>query len=206
MIDWLRELVSCESPSNSEAALARCADLLTGWGDEAVGRPAHRIVRNAGPHLLWRAPDPGVLLLGHFDTVWPLGTLTDWPMTVVDGVARGPGVFDMKAGIVQMLTAVELVTDVSRVSVLLTCDEEIGSLTSRDLIEDEARRAGAVLVCEPSADGGAVKIARKGCASYQVAVAGRASHAGLEPELGVNAGIELAHQVLALEPLASLAP
>ncbi len=93
--------------------------------------------------------------------------------------------------------------DRSKVSVLLTCDEEIGSVTSRSLIEEEARRVKAVLVCEPSADGGAVKVARKGLAGYRVAVTGRAAHAGLEPELGVNAGIELAHQVLALQALAA---
>jgi glutamate carboxypeptidase len=116
--------------------------------------------------------------------------------------ASGPGVFDMKAGIVQLLAAVRLVADRSQVSVLLTGDEETGSATSRSLIEAEARRVRAVLVCEPSADGGAVKIARKGGASYRLSVAGRAAHAGLEPELGVNASIELAHQILDLASLA----
>ncbi|MEV4199369.1 M20 family metallopeptidase [Micromonospora globbae] len=199
----MQELTSCESPSGDVAALVRCADLLTGWGNAALGRNASRIVRAGLPHLLWPAPDPAVLLLGHFDTVWPVGTLAEWPVTVHDGVARGPGVFDMKAGIVQMLTAAELAAGVDRVSVVLTCDEETGSRTSRDLIEEEARQAGAVLVCEPSADGGAVKVARKGCAGYQLRVTGRAAHAGLEPELGVNAAVELAHQVLELEHLAS---
>ncbi|MBT8226138.1 MAG: M20 family metallopeptidase [Dactylosporangium sp.] len=203
MVEWLADLVSHESPSNDPALLAACADVLTGWGEAALGRPATRVVRDGRPHLLWRAPKQGVLLLGHFDTVWPSGTTAQWPMTVVDGVARGPGVFDMKAGIVQMLTALELVADTSRVSLLLTCDEETGSHTSRELIEQEARRAGAILVCEPSADGGAAKVARKGTADYRIMVTGRAAHAGLEPELGVNAGIELAHQVLALEALAS---
>lgn len=193
MVEHLGELVSCESPSGATEALGRCADLLTGWGDAAVGRPAQRVTVGGNPHLLWSAHDPAVLLLGHFDTVWPLGTITDWPMTIRDGVASGPGVFDMKAGIVQLLTAVDLTADVSRVSVLLTCDEETGSATSRSLIEREARRVGAVLVCEPSADGGAVKVARKGIAEYRIHVAGRAAHAGLEPELGANAGIELAH-------------
>ncbi|MQA25276.1 MAG: M20/M25/M40 family metallo-hydrolase [Micromonosporaceae bacterium] len=205
MVEQLHVLVACESPSNSLAALGDCADLLAGWGEEALGRPARRVVRDGLPHLLWEALDPRVVLLGHFDTVWPLGTIADWPLTVRDGVASGPGVFDMKAGIVQMLTAVELAAEPSRVSILLTCDEETGSATSRDLIETQARRHRAVLVCEPSADGGAVKVARKGTAWYRIAVAGRASHAGLEPELGVNAGIELAHQVLALERLASRA-
>ncbi|WP_189112585.1 M20 family metallopeptidase [Pilimelia terevasa] len=203
MVDRLFELVTCESPSGEVAALERCAGLLAEWGEAALDRSVRRVVRGNDPHLLWRAPDPAVLLLGHFDTVWPLGTVVDWPMSVADGVASGPGVFDMKAGIVQMLTAVELLRDRQRVSVLLTCDEETGSATSRDLIEEEARRVGAVLVCEPSADGGAVKVARKGTAGYRLSIVGRAAHAGLEPELGVNAGVELAHQVLASQALAA---
>ncbi|WP_406234878.1 M20/M25/M40 family metallo-hydrolase [Nocardia sp. NBC_01009] len=154
-------------------------------------------------HLLSEAEDPKVLLLGHFDTVWPVGTTADWPFSVSDGIASGPGTFDMKAGIVQAITAIELLPDASHVSVLLTSDEEVGSATSRDLIEDQARKAGAVLVCEPSADGGAVKTGRKGIANYRVEVTGKAAHAGLEPELGVNAGIELAHQILSIAGLSS---
>ncbi len=203
MVTRLAELVDCESPSGAPSALTRCADLLNVWGDDAVGRPADRWVREGMPHLVWRAPDPVVLVVGHFDTVWPLGTVADWPLTVSDGVASGPGVFDMKAGIVQMLAAVTLVTDPSQVSVVLNCDEEIGSPTSRPLIEAEARRARAVLICEPSGDDGALKVARKGVATYAVTVLGRAAHAGLEPERGVNAAIELAHQVLGLQSLAA---
>src|SRR6266498_633691 len=204
MVDRLAELVSCESPSGVLHALERCADLLIAWGDDAVGRPAERVERDGMPHLRWRAPDPTVLVLGHFDTVWPLGTVADWPMTVRDGVASGPGVFDMKAGIVQGLAAFELVADRSKVNFLLTCDEEIGSITSRSLIEEEARQVKAVLVCEPSADSGAARhdhpVPRDTLAGYRVVVMGRAAHAGLEPELGVNAGIELALQVLAVQP------
>ncbi|WP_285601407.1 M20/M25/M40 family metallo-hydrolase [Kineosporia sp. NBRC 101731] len=154
------------------------------------------------PHLLWPGRDDGVLLLGHFDTVWPAGTLVDWPFAVEAGVARGPGVFDMKAGIVQMLAAVSTLADPGAVTVLLTGDEEVGSPTSRAVIEREALRAQAVLVCEPSADGAAVKIARKGIADYELRVRGRAAHAGLEPELGVNATVEIAHQILAAQALA----
>jgi glutamate carboxypeptidase len=205
MVGRLAALVTCESPSGARAALDTCADLLLPWGDAALRRQGRRVVREGLPHLLWRAPVPTVLVLGHFDTVWPLGTTVDWPLTVREGVASGPGVFDMKAGIVQALTAIALVADPSRVSLLLTCDEETGSATSRSLIEEEASHVAVVLVCEPSADGGAVKVARKGVASYRVNVTGRAAHAGLEPELGVNAGIELAHQVLALETLAASA-
>jgi glutamate carboxypeptidase len=110
-------------------------------------------------------------------------------------------VFDMKAGIVQAFAALEALADVSGVSVLLTSDEEIGSATSRALIEDCARSSQAVLVCEPSADGGAVKIGRKGIAGYRVRLTGRAAHAGLEPWLGVNAALEMAEQMLAVAKL-----
>ncbi|HEY7143680.1 MAG TPA: M20/M25/M40 family metallo-hydrolase [Streptosporangiaceae bacterium] len=202
----LAELVECESPSADTAALNRCAALLADMGAEVFGRPPE--LRTAGglPHLLWPAAsqDP-VLILGHFDTVWPLGTLADWPYAVADGIASGPGVFDMKAGIVQALAAVALLAPAGldgSVSLLLTSDEEVGSGTSRPLIEERASAAAAVLVCEPSADGGAVKIARKGVSGYRIGVRGRAAHAGLEPERGVNAGLELAHQVLDLARLA----
>jgi glutamate carboxypeptidase len=204
---WMRrrlaELVACESPSADPAALARCAALLDDMGTEAFGRPAERLTAGGRPHLLWPAGTPRpVLILGHFDTVWPLGTLADWPYTVTDGIASGPGVFDMKAGIIQALAAVTLLSQKDSVSLLLTSDEEVGSPSSRTLIEDQARAAAAVLVCEPSADGGAVKIARKGVSGYQVGIRGRAAHAGLEPDRGVNASVELAHQVLELAKLA----
>ncbi|UGQ14864.1 M20 family metallopeptidase [Yinghuangia sp. ASG 101] len=202
MTDLLAELVACESPSGNVPALNRCADLVAEAGRAVLGYLPQRIATEDGPHLLWAgdSPDP-VMLLGHFDTVWPVGTLNDIPFTIQDGVARGPGVFDMKAGIVQMLTAASLVEDPFRIRLLLTCDEETGSLTSRELVESQAHSARAVLVGEPSADGGAVKIARKGISGYQVTAQGRAAHAGLEPELGINAGLEIAAQALAIAEL-----
>jgi glutamate carboxypeptidase len=104
-------------------------------------------------------------------------------------------VFDMKAGIVQAIYGLSELDDLSHVEILITCDEEVGSYSSRELIEERARAAGAVLVLEPAADGGAVKTARKGVGTFRVDIAGRASHAGLEPEKGVNALVELAAQV-----------
>lgn len=198
MTERLEVLVACESPTSDCEGLGGCADVLTPWGNAAVGRQAERITVEGHPHLLWTSPDPAVLLLGHFDTVWPLGTTNAWPFAIRGDAATGPGVFDMKTGIVQMLAAAELARDPSRISILLTSDEETGSQTSRELIEREAKRAGAVLVCEPSAEGGALKIARKGVARYQIHIQGQASHSGLNPELGVNAAVELAHQVLTL--------
>jgi glutamate carboxypeptidase len=146
---------------------------------------------------VWRRKgDRPVLLLCHFDTVWPPGTLAAFPFEVEDGVARGPGTFDMKAGIVQCVEAVRQVRE-GPVTVLFTADEEVGSPTSRALIEDEARGARAVLVLEPAA-GRAVKVARKGTGTYRVEVAGRAAHAGLAPDEGVNAALELARQIEAI--------
>jgi glutamate carboxypeptidase len=205
MVDRLATLVACESPPGSVPHLNACAELLASWGTEVLGRPARWEVREGLPHLLWAAPDQRVLLLGHFDTVWPLGTIEQWPFTVTAGTATGPGVCDMKAGIVQMLAALGMLADTSGVGVLLTCDEESGSFTSRALIEEQARRSGAVLVCEPSAPDGALKVARKGGSAYQLEVRGRAAHAGVEPHLGINATVEVAHQVLAVQGLACAA-
>ncbi|MFX0576936.1 M20 family metallopeptidase [Nocardia nepalensis] len=203
MLDRLQVLVNCESPSNAPIQLESCATLLHPWLSTALDRPVQLKRVGENVHLVAEAEDPKVLVLGHFDTVWPVGTTEEWPFSVTDGIASGPGTFDMKAGIVQAITAIELLSDSSHVSVLLTSDEEVGSTTSRQLIEDQARKAGAVLVCEPSADGGAVKIGRKGIANYRVEVTGKAAHAGLEPELGVNAAVELAHQILTIADLAT---
>ncbi|MCG5449760.1 M20/M25/M40 family metallo-hydrolase [Micromonospora hortensis] len=201
MVDRLGTLVASESAPGSLPHLESCADLLTRWGEEALGRPARRVVIDGLPHLLWPAASQRVLLLGHFDTVFPVGTIRSRPFTVRNDVATGPGVCDMKGGIVQMFTALRLVADTSTVGVLLTCDEESGSVTSRPLIEREARRSGAVLVCEAATPDGHVKVARKGGSVYRLTVRGRAAHAGVEPRRGVNATVEVAHQVLTLGAL-----
>ena len=203
-VDRLAELVALESPPGALGPLGRCADLLTQWGTAVLGRPPRRVLRDGLPHLLWAAQDQRVLMVGHFDTVWAEGTIRDWPFTVDGDRATGPGVLDMKAGIVQMFAALEALPEAatSRVGVLLTCDEETGSVTSRPLIEQEARRSGAVLVCEPGMPDGQLKIARKGGSVYRLTARGRAAHAGVEPHLGVNATVELAHHVLAVQLLA----
>jgi glutamate carboxypeptidase len=151
-----------------------------------------------------------VLVLAHHDTVWPLGSLGTHPFSVGDGVLRGPGCFDMKAGLVLALHALAELGSASQwgpggVTLLVTGDEELGSPTSRGLIEAEAAGCRAALVLEASADGGALKTARKGVSLYEVRAVGRAAHAGLEPERGVNATTELAHQVLAVAGLADAA-
>ncbi|MEV4511106.1 M20/M25/M40 family metallo-hydrolase [Dactylosporangium sp. NPDC049525] len=201
MLDRLGNLVACESAPGSLPHLESCAGLLADWGSQALGRPARRVVIDGLPHLLWPTADQQVLLLGHFDTVFPVGTIRSRPFTVVGDRATGPGVCDMKAGIVQMLAALRLIEDTSRVGVLLTCDEETGSVTSRALIEREAKRSAAVLVCESATPEGHVKVARKGGSVYSLTVHGRAAHAGVEPQRGINATVEVAHQILALDAL-----
>jgi glutamate carboxypeptidase len=199
MLADLATLVTAESPSADTAATAACADVVADLGVRLTGRSPERIEAGDRTHLRWRfgSGPTRVLLLGHLDTVWPVGTLARWPFTVTGGSATGPGVVDMKAGLVQLFHALSAVESMEGVAVLVTSDEEIGSVTSRRLIEQTARGAAATLVLEPSA-AGALKIARKGIAMYRVLVTGRASHAGLAPEEGVNAGVELAHQVIAL--------
>ncbi len=197
MIDDVRRLVSIESPSRDLGALRRSADELADIMSERLGS-LPKIVESAnGPHVHWSGGgEPRVLIVGHHDTVFPLGALEQRPFTVEGGRATGPGVFDMKGGIVQAVHGVATLADRSGVEILISADEEIGSGESRDLIIERARACGAVLVLEPSADGGALKTARKGTGTFEVLVSGKAAHAGLEPEKGVNALVEVAHLVL----------
>jgi glutamate carboxypeptidase len=197
----IEELVTCESPSADLAAVARSADVVAAVGERRLGRAPERIVLDGCTHLRWRLGDgpSRVLVLGHHDTVWPLGSLAAHPYTMIDDVLRGPGCFDMKAGLAMAMHAL---AGRGGVTLLVTGDEELGSPTSRALIEQEAAGRVAALVLEASADGGALKIKRKGISQYRVSAAGRAAHAGLEPERGVNATVELAHQVLAVSALA----
>jgi glutamate carboxypeptidase len=203
MLADIAELVGCESPSADLASVARSADTVTAVGQRLLGASPDRIVIDGRTHLRWRfgAGPARVLVLGHHDTVWPLGSLATHPCTVEGGVLRGPGCFDMKAGVVMAMRAIATLPDRGGVTLLITGDEEIGSPTSRELIETEATGCDAALVLEASATGGALKTARKGVVGYRVTVHGRAAHAGLEPEKGVNAAVELAHQLLAVAAL-----
>ena len=193
MLADLEALVSCESPSRDIERLQTHAQLLSGLMERMLGSAPTLIDSPVGPHIHWRGGnDPKVLILGHHDTVHRAGTLSRLPFSVRDGKATGPGVFDMKAGIVQAIYAVASLEDSSHVEILLSADEEIGSHASRALIEERAIACGAVLVLEPSADGGALKIGRKGTGTITLSIEGRASHAGLEPEKGINSLVELA--------------
>jgi glutamate carboxypeptidase len=206
MLDDTGELVRCESPSADLAAVKRSAEAVAALGQRLTGR-APLVIADAGPtHLRWDFGDGPrrVLLVGHHDTVWPAGSLADHPWSVADGVVRGPGCLDMKAGLVQMFHALAVLRDsggLDGVTVLVNGDEEVGSPTSQGLIEEAARRSAAALVLEMAADDGALKTARKGVSLYEMQITGRAAHAGLEPERGVNATVEAARQVLAIAGL-----
>jgi glutamate carboxypeptidase len=206
MLADLAGLVEVESPSLQVDAVERSAAAVAALIERRVGSGAELVPSASGSHVHWRGGGPPrVLLVGHHDTVFPLGTLAARPFRVRDGHATGPGVFDMKGGIVLGVHAVAALADRSGVELLFTADEEVGSGASRALIEARAEACGAVLVLEPGADGGALKTARKGTGGFEVTVHGRAAHAGLEPEKGVNALVEAAIQVLAISELADRA-
>lgn len=193
MVSDLEVLVCAESPSRDLERVTAHAHLVARIMERVLGSAPTLIDSPVGPHIHWQGGgDPKVLILGHHDTVHPVGTLERLPFAVTNGVATGPGVFDMKAGIIQAIHAVGALTDSSHVEILLTADEEIGSHASRKLLEERALACGACLVIEPSADGGALKIGRKGTGTITLSIEGRASHAGLEPEKGINSLVELA--------------
>ena len=211
MLETLRELTLLESPSLEKEPMDRCCEFLAEkWLRH--GTIAQILQQNhRGDHLrvIWK-PTEGrtksqLLVLGHYDTVYPTGTLANMPFHVSAGKAYGPGTFDMKAGIVQALFALEAVRELQapvqkRLVFLWTSDEEIGSESSRKLIEEEAGRSDAVFVLEPSlGPRGLLKTARKGVGEAELIVYGRASHAGLAPEKGINAVHELAAQIGRLE-------
>lgn len=211
--DWLvalvRDLVAAESPSDNRPALSACGDLVARRSAEA-GAVVERLPGGAtADHVLarWPGAGPAVLLLGHFDTVWPVGQLGRMPIKESDGRLFGPGVFDMKAGLAIGLLAMRAIGEVvdpslrPRVSFLITSDEEVGSAASRAAIERLARESAAVLVLEPSLSGGAVKTARKGVGEYEIVARGISAHAGVEPEKGASAIFELARQITAIEGL-----
>ena len=196
MLADLELLVNTESPSFDVARLTASATALAGIIERRLGSPAQLIDGPAGPHVHWTAGGPPkVLIVGHHDTVFPAGTCAQRPFAITDGKATGPGVFDMKGGIVLAVHAVAALADRSGVEILITSDEEVGSDTSRELIEQRALACGNVLVFEPSADGGALKTARKGTGTFEVIVHGKAAHAGLEPEKGINSLIAAAELI-----------
>ncbi|MEV0388846.1 M20 family metallopeptidase [Nonomuraea sp. NPDC050643] len=214
----LSAYVSLETPSNDKALLDTGLDWLDGYLTARLGAPAATRRTSGGRHgdicvNDYPAPAGGpdhatpVLALAHYDTVWPAGTLATWPFTVEGDHVTGPGVFDMKAGLVQLVWAVRALEAAglprAPLRLLLNGDEEIGSPASRPLIEEAARDAAAVLVFEASADG-AVKTERKGVGIFRLRFTGVEAHAGLEPAKGASAIDELARAVRHLHGLTDL--
>lgn len=211
MVRDLRELVELESPSEDRELVNAAMEWVAAALRSRCGAQVEVLPGSPyGDHVRahWGGErEPQLLVLCHADTVWPRGTVVKRPFRVEGERAYGPGVYDMKAGIVQLVWALHVLTRLGRVpdravTVLCTGDEEVGSPTSRPFIEAEARRSGAALVLEPATVTGAVKTWRKGVGRFRLEAHGRAAHAGVDPERGVSAVEELAHQILRLRALA----
>jgi glutamate carboxypeptidase len=210
IVEAIDRLVRVESPSTDKAAVDRCGAELAGML-RALGADVELLAQvQRGDHIRASIPGEGkpVMVLGHFDTVWPVGTLDRMPLRRDGDRLHGPGTFDMKAGIAIALTAVSALRAEGiphpPITMLWTTDEEIGSETSRATIEAEARASAAVLVLEPALPGGALKTARKGCGEFELTVHGIAAHAGVDPGKGASAIHELATQIAAIERIQDL--
>jgi glutamate carboxypeptidase len=217
LLDRIRRLVEIESPSDNKTAVDRCGEAVVGMAQKLGGVVRRYPQRNFGDGLELRFDFGGkaarkalpVMLLGHLDTVWPLGTLSGMPFRMAKGRAWGPGVLDMKAGIAMGLTAIEALRETvgaeRSVIFLLNGDEEVGSTVSRAITEKRARKCAAVFVLEPAQGlDGAYKTARKGVGGYTVRVTGVAAHAGVDFERGHSAIHELAWQLERVRGLTEL--
>ncbi|MFN8596251.1 MAG: M20 family metallopeptidase [Anaerolineae bacterium] len=210
-VQLLKDLCSLESPSGDKAAVDRCstfvAEQLRAFGAEVRSVPQ----TSAGDHLIadWSGGTSGsgqFLTLCHLDTVWPIGTLHPMPLREEAGKLLGPGAYDMKAGTVILLLALQAIKAAGLaprrpVRMLFTSDEEVGSTTSRELIETEAKRSALALVLEPAMAGGQLKTFRKGVGDFTIVAHGRSAHAGVDHQKGINAIAELAHQIVRLQAL-----
>ncbi|HVS20921.1 MAG TPA: M20 family metallopeptidase [Pyrinomonadaceae bacterium] len=213
LIALTRALVETESPSGDEAGSRAVVSLLAAAAQNisAVSSVERITSEDFGEHLRICAftgenDKPPIVILGHTDTVHPRGAIKERPWRTEGNRIHGPGIFDMKANCalaLEVLRACEATGALpqSPITILLTCDEESGSPSGRPLVEAEAKRARAVLVLEPPASGGRVKTARKGTGMFTIEVHGRAAHAGLDPEKGVSALLELARQTIRLHNL-----
>jgi glutamate carboxypeptidase len=205
MVETIRQMVEMESPSDNKAAVDRLGRWLAGKFEALGGHSKFHRALDRGDHLQVDFPGrdrrPPVLLLGHLDTVYPLGTLASMPCRESGGKLSGPGTLDMKSGIAMMLFAIDAMRDqggtVPRaITVLLVSDEEVGSASSRRITEELAKKSAAVFVLEPSyGPKGAVKTARKGVGEYSLKVTGKAAHAGLDFDKGHSAILEMARQI-----------
>jgi len=198
MLQDLKALVECESPTEDLEACNRVIELAGKVSERVTGIKGDLIQEKGRPVFWLGSKSPKVALLAHLDTVWPIGSFT--LLWKIEGdLAKGPGCYDMKAGFIQALYAMKEL-DRNQVALIATTDEETGSATSRDLIERVSKGAKAVLVLESAIDG-KVKVGRKGTSMYTITIHGRAAHAGLEPEKGVNATVEISEIVKKLVAL-----
>ena len=214
IVQFIREMVEIESPTDNKPAVDRIGALIASRFEGLGGRIRFHRVASFGDHLQvdFDSPHKGKpgLLLGHYDTVYPLGTLAQMPCQLKHGHLYGPGVYDMKAGIALMTAAIEALKvwhgELPRpLTVFLVSDEEMGSDSSRAITEILAKKSAEVLVCEPSyGPRGAVKTARKGIGDYLLKVTGKAAHSGLDFEKGQSAIMELAEQIRKISQLVDL--
>jgi glutamate carboxypeptidase len=210
-LSLIRRLVEIESPSYDAEGSRAAVDLLIAEAEKisCVDSIERIPIENCGEHLIIRAfsreNENPALLLGHTDTVYPRGALGERPWREENGKIYAPGIFDMKSGAILMIEILRAFSDLNLkpahpIAILLSCDEEVGSETGREFVEREAGNAAFCLVCEPSANG-AVKTGRKGTSYYELKTHGVASHAGLDPEKGASAVLELARQILKIHEL-----
>jgi glutamate carboxypeptidase len=205
MIQDLRSWVEIESPTSDKAAVDRFGKIVAAKFAELGMHIEWKENAERGNHLIarWGSPNEQLLLIGHLDTVWEIGTLQRFPCVMDDAIGRGPGIFDMKAGIIIIFYALQLLHrergNNLPITMLATSDEEEGSESSRTLIEDEARTARAAFILEPGGPNNGLKTKRRGVGRFTITAHGKAAHAGVEPEKGINAIEELAHQILEIQ-------
>jgi glutamate carboxypeptidase len=204
MLEMISQLVRVESPTEDWAAVNRCVSLVEGWIKASGGQSQRRKQKSAGDLLVGRfgpsSRSKPLMLLGHLDTVWPMGTLKKMPFRLAQGRAWGPGVLDMKAGVVMALSALRILLEAGQLTrpvvFLLNSDEETGSLHSRALTESLAKKCEAVFVLEPAqAPNAAYKTARKGVGNYRLQVQGVPAHSGVDFSQGHSAILELGRQI-----------
>jgi glutamate carboxypeptidase len=208
MVAFLQQLIETESPTNDKEAVDRIGVILAEASRNLGANVTVHPQKKRGDHIVvkWGEGDNGILLMGHMDTVFPLGTLETMPFYEKDSKIYGPGVQDIKSGLVIGLTAIAALQEAKQmperpVTFLFTSDEEVGSQTSRALIEKLGLQAALVLVMEPSVPNGALKTWRKGVGDFMLRIQGRAAHAGGAHAEGRNALEEMAHQILAIQGL-----
>jgi glutamate carboxypeptidase len=211
LLDFVEELAGLESPTDDKSAVDRCGQWLAERLNQLGAVVSSFSTSGVGDQLMatFGSGSRQILLLGHIDTVWPVGQLERMPIRREHGRLHGPGVYDMKAGIGVATLATRAVLgrrrlDGTRLVMLWTTDEEAGSQSSRALIEAQAKKSDAVLVFEPALTDGGVKTSRKGCGQYELIAHGISAHAGVDPRKGVSAIREIARQILALETLQDL--